>query len=71
MISLVSLPFLYGHAGPPDDRIGVDLPFLYGHAGPPDDRIGVDLPFLYGLVGPPDTPERFDRLCVCIDNIIV
>ena len=43
----ILLPLLYGHAGPPDNRIEfvlfismfVFFPLLYGCAGPPDNRI--------------------------------
>ena len=49
-IIFVSLPFLYGHAGPPVPGFK-DLPFLYGHAGPPVSGFK-DLPFLYGHAGP-------------------
>ena len=47
-VILVSLPFLYGHAGPPVSG-RLDLPFLYGHAGPPDSG-RLDLPFLISFL---------------------
>ena len=49
IVSLISLPFLYGRAGPPDPGRG-RLAFFIRTCWSAGSRTAVDLPFFYGLI---------------------